>query len=135
MTDNEIIKALEECIELRFDDETEYVTVRLDTLTNALDLIKRQQSEIERLNSLCASKDVIINSQEAENEKLKHSPIISSLCPMWKAEARVETIKEFANSLFRKSQLLASSVYGTPERGVFMKDIESLVIEMIGKEV
>lgn len=62
MTDNEIIKALEECIELRFDDETEYVTVRLDILTNALDPIKRQQAEIERLKLQLAVKDKKIES-------------------------------------------------------------------------
>ena len=50
LTDNEIKKALEECIELRFDD-TEYATVRLDTLTNALDLINRLQAENERLKA------------------------------------------------------------------------------------
>ena len=48
LTDKEIKKALEEYIELRFDD-TEYATVRLDTLTNALDLLTRQQSENKRL--------------------------------------------------------------------------------------
>ena len=48
MESNDIIKALEECIELRFDD-TEYATVRLDTLTNALDLSTQQQAEYENL--------------------------------------------------------------------------------------
>ena len=48
LPDKEIVKALEECIELKFDD-TEYATVRLDTLTNALDLITRQQAELENL--------------------------------------------------------------------------------------
>ena len=131
MTDNEIIRAYEIC------NSCSCVGCPLEFAgggcgkilkDKVLDLIMRQQTEIERLNSLCTS-------QEAEIEKLKNSPIIGSLCPMWKAEARVETIKEFADRLFRKSQHLASSVYGTPERGVFLEDIDALVIEMTGKEI
>ena len=39
--------------------------------SQALDLINRQQAEIDRLKSLCTSKDVIIKEQEAEIEQLK----------------------------------------------------------------
>ncbi|MBQ7756451.1 MAG: hypothetical protein IJ031_03135 [Oscillospiraceae bacterium] len=112
MTDNEIIKALEECIELRFDDETEYVTVRLDTLTNALDLIKRQQAEIE---------------------KFKNLPIIGSLCPMWKAEARVETIKEFAEKLKAEYEGY-DETYHQIFYSSLVKAIDKIAKEITGKE-
>lgn len=55
LTDSEIAKALEECIELRFDD-TEYATVNLNTLTNALDLINRQKARIKELEERCNNK-------------------------------------------------------------------------------
>ena len=80
LKDNEIIKALEECIELRFDD-TEYATVRLDTLTNALDLINRQKAEIESLKH--RKTELQIRNQELQHEKS-------------------EAIKEFAERLKEK---------------------------------
>ena len=133
MTDNEIVKTLPE------------------TIKDTLNLIEQQQAEIDRLNSLCTSQDVIINSQEAKIQKLKD---INNQCLKVKfneeqieeikkccfdsieyniKEIKSEAIKEFADRLFRKSQHLASSVYDIPERGVFMKDIDDLVKEMTKK--
>lgn len=79
LTDLEIKKVLEECIELRFDD-TEYATVRLDVLTNTLDLITRQQAELEELKEDYIPKlkwglkraNEIGMGQDAEIERLKY---------------------------------------------------------------
>lgn len=70
MESNDIIKALEECIELRFDD-TEYVTVRLDTLTNTLDLINCLQADYDRLQKSYLRNQEIFAEQSLENERLK----------------------------------------------------------------
>ena len=79
MADNDIIKALEECVELRFDD-TEYVTVRLDTLTNALDLFTSQQAEIERLR-----KEVNLVSIQFQDLQERYE----------EAQAEIESLKIF----------------------------------------
>ena len=79
MESNDIIKALEECIELRFDD-TEYATVRLDTLTNALDLITQQQAEYENL--------------KVENQSLR-SAANSLKMHYEEAQAEIESLKIF----------------------------------------
>lgn len=137
MTDNEIIKALE-CHADRTNNcelcplfEDEFCASIL--AHNSLDLIIRQQAEIESLKSLCTSKDVIINSQEAEIEKLKNSPIIGSLCQMWKAEARVEAIKEFAEKFKKKVRNIPRYHFCFNLLHV-EKDIDDLVAEMTGKE-
>ena len=79
MESNDIIKALEECVELRFDD-TEYVTVRLDTLTNALDLFTSQQAEIERLR-----KEVNLVSIQFQDLQERYE----------EAQAEIESLKIF----------------------------------------
>ena len=80
MTDTEIIKALECCL-LNNEQHNErceecplyetYDVICQNLLAcDALDLIKRQKAETERLTSLCTAKDVIISSQEADIERL-----------------------------------------------------------------
>ena len=98
LIDNEIIKALEECIELRFDD-TEYATVRLDTLTNALDLIDRLQAQnkdlAETTHNLTLEKDALFDKSEelkAEVERLKEFIVETRRCDK---EIKSEAIKEF----------------------------------------
>lgn len=65
MTDNEIIKALESEIQL-----VEYVNgifadnVRLELLKNTLNLISRQKSEIERMETIIQIK----NKKEEDNK-------------------------------------------------------------------
>ena len=97
---------------------TEAIKIILAENENLKEGIKRQQKEIEYW------KGEAISYQNMWGEAVSDLQAVKN-----------ETIKEFADSLFRKSQLLASSVYGTPERGVFLKDIDALVIEMKGKEV
>ena len=105
LTYNEIIKALEECIELRFDD-TEYATVKLDTLTNALDLITRQQAENERLKSCIKTEKEV-----REIAKRTMEPLVKEITreqidiavKLAKSEAYkecIEKVKEKANKCF-----------------------------------
>ena len=87
LTDNEIKKALEEYIELRFDD-TEYATVRLDTLTNALDLLTRQQSENKRLE-----KEVGLVSIQFQDLQERYE----------EAQAEIESLKIFRGYAEKKA--------------------------------
>ena len=111
LPDKEIVKALEECIELKFDD-TEYATVRLDTLTNALDLITRQQCEIVKCKCVIQllKKDV--------------------------ANAKSEAVKEFAER-FKNKIKTECNPYGKPTFDydtsiTIMRYIDNLVKEMVG---
>lgn len=49
MTDNDIIKALEQEIRLAEYVDSDYADVKLEIIKSSLDLINRQQAEIERL--------------------------------------------------------------------------------------
>ena len=136
-TDNEIIKALEECIELRFDD-TEYATVRLDTLTNALDLIDRLQAQnkdlAETTHNLTLEKDALFDKAEelkSEVEMLEKTEIeiddfCRRLCRMgmlngnaiasyedlqnYIQEEKSEAVREFAERL--KNEIISDTAYG-----------------------
>lgn len=101
MTDEEIIKGLMCCSK---DDgscepcpfwEMESPECIHALVKNTLDLIKRQNEELE---------------------KLKTSPIIAVLCPMWKAEA----IRAFAKHLIDKSENGVISVCDIPD---FVKEM------------
>ena len=75
-TDEQIIKSLKCCMDEDMCDscpigEQPIAECFKDISTNALNLIKRLKAEVERLNSLCTSKDVIINDLNAEVERLK----------------------------------------------------------------
>lgn len=69
MTDEQVIKALECCVYWNCKECPCFVDKGNCTRKSdreLLNLINRQKEEIERLQSLCSSKDAIINSQEAE---------------------------------------------------------------------
>jgi hypothetical protein len=87
--------------------------------------IKELKSEIERLTSLCASKDVIIASQEAEiemlNEKVDFVADIDQLAKTIKAEA----VKEFAEGLKKEMS------FG---RYIQADQIDNIAKELIGGE-
>ena len=122
MTDNEIIKTLECCSrDISNCKKCPYLAVNCCTTVRCRDvlaLIERQQAEIKQWKETANNYQNLWGATVGDIQNVKF-----------------EAIKEFVGSLFRKSQLLASSVYGTPERGVFLKDIDALVIEMKGKEV
>ena len=78
----------------------------------ALDLIKRQQKQIDVLNTNCMS-------------------MCQSMPNMAKAE-RVETIKEFAEKL--KVFVIPQKADGYTREIVLKKDIDNLVKEMVGAD-
>lgn len=109
MTDKEIIKALESKIHLvEYADSSYADNVSLELLKNALDLINRQQAEIEMLES-------IINTDNQMIESLNKCYEIS----------KTEAIKEFADSFDDELAKLRDTYF---ERG--LKDY-SLVCEVI----
>ena len=115
MTDNEIIKALELCsADECWCDDCLYENLCTDTdITKfALDLINRQKSEIERLNSP-------YEMQVEASKKLENS-------------IKTEAVKEFAERLKKCSQWLP--LVAMPDPFVTVSDIDNLVKEMVGAE-
>ena len=115
MTDKEIIKALE-CWVKNFDGKaTDYIT-----LCNTLDLINRQQAEIERLQK--NSKKVletcsrVIKANDERNNEIFQGAI---------EVVRAEAIKEFARAL---RQQAFDRLY------VSIDEIDNLVKEMAGDD-
>lgn len=97
--DNEIIRGLERMSEEDPDGFS----------SDLLNLINRQKAEIERLKSMNQSKLDIIHDVRADLET-----------------AKSEAIREFAERLKNKSQLVAPSVYAEPFRAVSVEEIDRL---------
>lgn len=120
MTDNEIIQALECCSIKHACSECPYTRNKgcgciNGILKDTLDLIKRQQSEIERLKYQV---NRLKNYDERRDIDL-HSRLI--------ANARAEAIKEFAERLKEK-------IYIKKDINFYGKKINNLVKEMVGEE-
>ena len=113
MSDKEIIKALECCN----DGACEYCPIGGSdciqrSRNEAIDLINRQQAEIERLHKAIKVQDIMIEQQDY---KLK--------------TAKSEAIKEFAERLTDRADLLKTS--GLDYRwAIWQDDIDNLVKEM-----
>lgn len=105
MTDKKIIKALESEIHLAEYADSSYAdNVSLVLLKNALGLINRQQSEIDRLES-------IINTDNQMIKSLNKCYEIS----------KTEAIKEFAEKLKRKAYRFPCAIgteYAVPIRAI-----------------
>ena len=121
MTDKEIIKALECC---EVSGTCEYCPLKSDKKNclsllskNALDLIKRQQAEIDRLQEYHDATEGAIYSFREDHAKVK----------FFKKEIEVEAIKEFAERL-----KAISHPYGDTQM-VFELQIDNLVKETVGK--
>lgn len=105
MTDNEIIKALRVCGNDTECKKCPYFTNSArcvnDLMSDALDLIIQRKREIEELKSLCISKDVIIDEQEAQIEGLRNITEIEIECKALRlaSEAVEEVVKDFAKKM------------------------------------
>lgn len=118
MTDEQIIKAYERCFTLGFDESTCYecpfytATAKCteDLRDSALNLIKRQRAEIERL----------------EHIRKGDAQLINSLNKCYKL-AKSEAIKEFAERL--KNKIWYSDLCNL-ERTITPEIITNLVKEM-----
>lgn len=102
MTDNEIIKALEccinaDCVNCPKWSEEWYSGMCSDFLPMILDLINRQKAEIERLTTLAELGNIRANGYRAMRDKAKN--------------AKAEAIKEFAEEIFAEIDKIIDEVY------------------------
>lgn len=130
MTDNEIVKVLEccrngTCRECPYVDEG-YCGRRM--ISGSLDLIKRQQAEIEEKFETIGQQGRYIKGLKEENEKIKTKIYKMAIDKALAEKARAEAIKEFADKL---------KAIGTKEGAydyVSVFEIDNLVKEMAGAD-
>ena len=135
MTDNEIIKALECCANATHKDCKNCPLFVVDGCvktmsTNALDLINRQQVEIERLKNQVNR----LKKYDERRDIALHSRLI--------AEARAEAIKEFAERLKEELLYCVTVIEGDGaivtnlgyEKEDVNETIDNLIKEMVGEE-
>ena len=152
MTDNEIIKALECCIEdedcSHCPSTKEMPYCSNDIMAGALNLIKRQQAEIERLGELLRIKaegenilNDVIAEQQAELEDLREIVFMDRTEEIKKKnkELKSEAVKEFGDKLKNKIKIECNP-YGKPTFDydtsiAIMRYIDNLVTEMVGEEL
>ena len=140
LTDAEVKKALKEYIEFADFEYTEYTSIRLDILKNALDLINRLEGENKKNETIIRFADKTIESLKAEAERLKEdikilrvsveqAPLIrkdgKSPLSLLTAEIKAEAYKEFAEKIKEKTMWLFSSVS-------INNEIDNLLNELVG---
>lgn len=131
MTDDEIKKALECCIEGKcqlcplYDNDTIADNCPTGVLRLCLDLINRKQADIERLQKEVEVKDKIYQ----RNTGLREKRIFDLMDELKTAKA--EAIKELIDMIQDKSFMDQLSMDG--EKIVYMKDIDNLGQEMINQ--
>ena len=116
MTDNEIIKALEYCKDCSANLNVEII-----------DLITRQQSEIERL------KECPKCVYEYDGEITEYC--VQGPCPNFKTVEQIksEAYKEFAERL-KEHAYLDNGITGFQDMVVDLSDIENIADEMAGED-
>lgn len=128
MTDNEIIKVLEDYKNSKIL-QTENGVISIGDILN---LINRQKAENEKLNIEIQAMRGVANSYKAEVERLQKAIKVQDIMieqQDYKIEAiKSEAIKEFAERLKEISYLPNLSLTG--EYVVDMSDIDNLVKEM-----
>ena len=123
MTDNEIIKYLEQTIDKYNKNKIFVDNIRLDKLS--LDLIKRQQAEIERLRSVQLVQANRI--AELRSTKFEQINVIQNLKQQL-ITSKSEAVKEFAERL---KKVWFDNGYESPDVD-FEDFVDNLVKEMVG---
>lgn len=123
MTDNEIIKYLEQTIDKYNKNEIFVDNIRLDKLS--LDLIKRQQAEIERLRSVQLVQANRI--AELRSTKFEQINVIQNLKQQLMT-SKSEAVKELAERL---KKVWFDNGYESPDVD-FEDFVDNLVKEMVG---
>ena len=123
MTDNEIIKYLEQTIDKYNKNEIFVDNIRLDKLS--LDLIKCQQAEIERLRSVQLVQANRI--AELRSTKFEQINVIQNLKQQL-ITSKSESVKEFAERL---KKVWFDNGYESPDVD-FEDFVDNLVKEMVG---
>lgn len=135
MTDKEIIKALEICENYKETCEyCPYDNIRHcadEIRKDALDLIKRQQTEIEDKFEIIGQQGRYIKSLKEENEKIKTKIYKMAIDKALAENARVEAIKEFARKLKENSRM-HSDLTGRLVAVVYAYEIDDIAKEMVG---
>ena len=125
LTDNEIIKALE----VIRGQSLPYI-VSPKTLRETIDLINRQQAEIERLKAENNGKDFYLDVEKSSKE------MFVRVANQYLEISKTEAIKEFAERLKEKAhtQPIFDTYCGNKYMGdvskVYVADIDNLVKEM-----
>lgn len=114
VTDSEVIKALEYCIADRIEcdkcalqDECESNPFYSAIAKYALDLLKRQKTEIERLKSMNQAKLDCIHNLQKENEILSRNADtafqdgLNERRDLFAPEIKAEAYKEFATKIYQ----------------------------------
>lgn len=135
MTDNEIIKAMQcvignevLCSECTYQKVLPFPSCRRKCAKNALDLINRQNAEIDRLKDL-----ITYQKQKIKEIEQKYNQAVDDMFGLIEttrneiAEAKTEAIKEFIDEL--KNRVV--NKYEYTDIRVF-KEIDNLVKEMTG---
>lgn len=132
MTDNEIIKTLEDMLRFEKCKDNIYGNPNVKTLQETLDLINRQKAEIEKLKAEN-------ENQNSFEQKMWIALILQSAATN---SARTEAIKEFAERLKEALPMECRTVVeGNDMEGItdtgFQEDdtmttIDNLVKEMVG---
>lgn len=140
MIDNEIIKDLERIsLYSGFSDDV------INTLLDALDLIKQQRENIERLQSMNRAKLDTIHDLQADTNKLKEQ--LQAEIEQWKEEANkyqklwciaiddIETAKSRATKEFAEhlKERWSNNYYDSPDVD-FDEFVDNLLKEMVGEE-
>ena len=140
MIDNEIIEDLERIsLHSGFSDDV------INTLLDALDLIKQQRENIERLQAMNRAKLDTIHDLQADTNKLKEQ--LQAEIEQWKEEAnkyqklwcvavddiettKSEIYKEFAEHL---KERWSNNYYDSPDVD-FDEFVDNLLKEMVGED-
>ena len=145
MTDKQIIKALGFCKDNGILAENcekcayyKYGALCMDTMfENVLDLINRQQAEIEKLNvelvgmrGACNSYKMHYDNAKAEIERLQK--LLDGKCDRCIAKDRADAIKEFAERL--KVNHISKDDKGKLHLLVEYNEFDNLVKEMVGDD-
>lgn len=133
MTDAEIIKNLEVCGGESGCSDCTYRSLRGKVncikmlINNTSNLVNRQQAKIEELEAKHWGECMQIAHYDDESKQFADIGKLYS-------EIRAEAVKEFADALKSKSELVAPSVYAALYRAVSVDDIDILVKIKTGGE-
>ncbi|MBQ5317474.1 MAG: hypothetical protein J6K17_00070 [Oscillospiraceae bacterium] len=133
MTDAEIIKSLEACggeggcIDCTYRSFLNKADCIMQLENTVLDLIKCQQAKIEELEAKHWGECMQIAHYDDESKQY------ADIGKMY-SEIRAKAVREFADALKSKSELVAPSVYASPYRAVSVDDIDILVKGKTGGE-
>lgn len=122
MNDSEIIKALA----TSSDPNNLNCQPTTKLCKEALDLINRQRTEIDTMKDTMAK---LLNTLERANKYGLGADERIEQLKIELEKAKPEAVMEFAESLKRKSELVAPSVWAIPYRAVAVADIDKFLEE------